>query len=138
MLGDETRFLEPNKTMHHEFCRLGDARKAFLRSTPKAVTPFGGLAVLIEFWRHLRLPELLGRLMPFAYTSPNSHGPLNILPAFWLGVAAGAQHFAHVNLLRADVALRGLPGWRRWPGDDATRNFFGRFGWSQNEAFFPA
>jgi len=66
--------LEPNKTMHHEFCRLGDGRKAFLRSTPKAVTPFGGLAVLIEFWRHLQLPELLGRLMPFSYTSPNSHG----------------------------------------------------------------
>ncbi|WP_277559064.1 IS1380 family transposase, partial [Ereboglobus sp. PH5-10] len=109
-----------------------------MRSTPRPVTPFGGLAVLVEFWRQLDLPGAVRSLLPFDYTSPNSHGPLNILLAFWLGVAAGARRFAHVNLLRSDVALRELLGWKRWPGEDATRAFFGRFGWKQIDAFFPA
>jgi hypothetical protein len=127
-----------NKTMHHEFRRIGDQRKAILRSTARPVTPFGGLAVLVEFWRALGLPEAVRALLPFQYASPNSLGADNILLAFWLSVAAGARRFAHVNLLPADVALRGLLGWRRWPGEDATRAFFGRFGWRQIDAFFPA
>jgi hypothetical protein len=133
----KTNIREPNKTMHHEVCRLADGRKAFLRSTPKALTPFGGLVVLIEFFRQLDLPATLRSLMPFDYQSPNAHGPVNILMGFWLGVMVGARRFAHVNLLRADTALRELPGWKRWPGDDATRAFFGRFGWGQIDAFFP-
>ena len=127
-----------NETMHHEFCRLGDQRKAILRSTPRPVTPFGGLVVLIEFWRSLRLPEALRSLMPFEYLSPNSIGPVNILLAFWLSVAAGARRFSHANLLRADLALRELLGWSRWPSDDALRAFFGRFDWRHVDAFFPA
>lgn len=127
-----------NKTMEHEFYRPGDARKAFLRSTARPVTPFGGLAVLGEFWRQLDLSGVVRSLLPLAYAWPNSLGPANILLAFWLGVAAGARRFAHVNLPRSDVALRELPGWKRWPGEDATRAFFGRFGWKQIDAFFPA
>jgi len=128
---------EPNKTMRHEFQRLGDGRKAILLSTPKAVTPYAGLAALLEFFRHLGLPALLGSLMPFVYTSPNAIGPVNILLAFFLSVALGAKRFAHVNGLRSDSALLGLLGWKRWPSADATLSFFARFGWKHIEMFFP-
>ena len=128
---------QSNETMHHELLRLGDARKAILRSTPRPVTPFGGLAVLVEFWRDINLPGQLASLMPFEYHSPNRIGPVNILLAFWLGVSAGARRFAHTGLLRADAALRQLLGWSRWPSDDAIRAFFGRFDWKSVEAFFP-
>jgi len=128
---------QSNETMHHEFSRLGDSRNAILRSTPRPVTPFGGLIVLIEFWRALRLPDALRSLMPFEYHSPNSIGPVNILLAFWLSVTAGARRFSHANLLRADLALRALLGWSRWPSDDAIRSFFARFKWRQVDAFFP-
>ena len=107
---------QSNETMHHEFCRLGDSCKAILRSTPRPVTLFGGLVVLIEFWRDLHLAEALRSFMPFEYLSPNSIGPVNILLAFWLGVSAGARRFSHASLLRADLTLHELPGCGRgWP-----------------------
>ncbi|MDF9827862.1 hypothetical protein M2447_001964, partial [Ereboglobus sp. PH5-10] len=44
--------MEPvRQSLFHEFY----GRKAILRSTPRPVTPFGGLAVLVEFWRQLDL-----------------------------------------------------------------------------------
>jgi hypothetical protein len=124
--------------MQWEFRRLGDDRRAVLRESLRAVTPFGGLVVLVEFFRELRLLEAVRERLPFSYTSPNSVGAAETLLAFWLSVTAGARRFAHVNLVRGDTALRGLLGWRRWPGDDAVRDFFGRFGWRQVEEFFPA
>ena len=45
--------------MRHKFQRLGDGRQAILGETKRAVTPFGGLAVLVEFWRVM--PMGLGR-----------------------------------------------------------------------------
>lgn len=123
--------------MRWDFRRLGDGRPAVLRQCARAVTPFGGLVVLVEFWRELGLLTAVRERLPFSYTSPNSIGAAETLLAFWLSVAAGARRFAHVNLVRSDVALRGLLGWRRWPGDDAVRDFFGRFQWKQIEEFFP-
>jgi hypothetical protein len=76
--------------------------------------------------------------MPFSYNSPNSIGPVNILLAFWLGVCAGARRFSHAGLLRSDLALRELLGWKRWASDDAMRAFFGRFERRHVDTFFPA
>ena len=36
------------------------------------------------------------------------------------------------------MVLRHCLGWKRLLGDDATRAFFGRFGWKDIEAFSPA
>ena len=134
----KTNTSEEDGTMRYKFRRLGDARQAILGETKRAVTPFGGLAVLVEFWRELGLLEAVRERLPFAYRSPNAIGAAEILLSFWLSVCAGARRFSHVNLLRGDVALRHLLGWKRLPGDDATRAFFGRFGWKEVDAFFPA
>lgn len=123
--------------MHHEFRRIGDARQADLRETKRAVTPFGGLVVMVELLRKLQAVETVRSLLPFRYQSNNAIDPAHTLLAFWLGVMAGARRFAHLQMLRADTALQGLCG-TRFPGDDAVRNFFRRFGQAQNAAFFPA
>ena len=133
----KNNIIEPNKMMRHEFHRPGDGRKAFLLSTPKAVTPYAGLVTLLDFFQHLGLPAILASLMPFSYASPNAIGPVNILIAFLLSVALGAKRFAHLNGLRSDTALLGLLGWKRWPSADATLSFFARFDWKQIELFFP-
>ena len=124
--------------MRYKFRRLGDGRQAILGETKRAVTPFGGLAVRVEFWRELGVLEAVRERLPFSYRSPNAIGAAEILVSFWLSVSAGARRFSHVNLLRGDVALRHLLGWKRLPGDDATRAFFGRFGWKEVDAFFPS
>ena len=91
--------------MRHKFRRLGDGRQAILGETKRAVTPFGGLGVL----------EAVRERLPFSYRSPNAIGAAEILVSFWLSVSAGARRFSHVNLLRGDVALRHLLGWKRLP-----------------------
>ena len=123
--------------MHYEFRRLGDGRQAVLRETTRAVTPFGGLVVMVELLRKLGAVEAVRARLPFRYESNNAIDPAHTLLAFWLGVMAGARRFAHLQMLRADRALQTLCG-TRFPGDDAVRNFFLRFGPAQNAAFFPA
>lgn len=123
--------------MHYEFRRIGDGGQAILRETKRAVTPFGGLVVMVELLRKLGAVEAVRARLPFRYESNNAIDPAHTLLAFWLGVMVGARRFAHLQMLRADRALQGLCG-TRFPGDDAVRNFFRRFGPAQNAAFFPA
>lgn len=123
--------------MHYEFRRIGDGRQAVLRETKRAVTPFGGLVVMVELLRQLGALEAVRQRLPFRYTSNHAIPPEHTLLAFWLGVMAGARRFAHLQMLRCDQALQTLCG-TRFPGDDAVRNFFGRFSAAHNAAFFPA
>jgi hypothetical protein len=124
--------------MQHEFRRIGDDRQAVLRETSRAVTPFGGLAVLLELLRKMGAVTAIRERLPFQYRSNNASEPEHILLAFWLGVAAGARRFSHLQMLRADRALQALCGVRSFPSDDTVRNFFRRFGAAQIAAFFPA
>lgn len=124
--------------MHEEFRRIGDGRKGILRETDRAVTPFGGLAVLVELLGRLDVLRAVRERLPFTYRSNNASAPEHILLAFWLGVVAGARRFAHLQMLRADRALQELCGVRAFPCDDTVRNFFRRFGAAQVAAFFPS
>ncbi len=124
--------------MRHEFRRIGDARQGVLCETSRAVTPFGGMAVLIELIGRMGLLEAVRERLPFSYRSNHSSQPEHILLAFWLGVVAGARRFAHMQMLRCDRALQELCGVKRFPTDDTVRNFFGRFGPGEIAAFFPS
>jgi hypothetical protein len=124
--------------MQHEFRRIGDGRQAVLRETTRAVTPFGGLVVLLELVRKLGVVAAVRERLPFQYCSNNASHPEHILLAFWLAVAAGARRFSHLQMLRADRALQALCGVRSFPTDDTVRNFFRRFGAAQVASFFPA
>lgn len=103
-----TKGYEGNGTMRDEFRRSGDGSRAVLRETARAVTPFAGLSVLVESWRELDLIGAVRVGFPFDYRSSSAIGAAEILYSFWLSVTAGARRFAHVNLVRGDVALRQL------------------------------
>jgi hypothetical protein len=122
--------------MRHEFRRIGDGRQAVLRETGRAMTPFGGLAALIELLRQLDFLQAVRQHLPFRYRSNNVIAPEHTLLAFLLGVAAGARRFAHLQMLRCDEALRQLCGVEAFPSDDTVRNFFRRFGQGQVQQFF--
>ena len=107
-----------------------------LRETPRAVTPFGGLVVFIEFLRQVGYVEVVNRCLPFRLTSPNALDPAQTFTAFLLAVLAGARRFAHASLLRADTALQQVLGMARFPSDDTMRNLFKRFGQGQCQRFF--
>jgi len=100
-----------------------------LRSTTKAVTPFGGLVSFIEFMNRLGLAAKLHDLMPFTLSSPNAIPPAQTLMAFLCSVIVGVSRFAHTEWLRSDKALHANPtpgrtpehapriGTPRWPND---------------------
>ena len=124
--------------MQHEFRRIGDGRQGVLRETERAVTPFGGLVVLVELVRKMGLVEAVRDRLPFRYRSNNASQPEHVLLSFWLGVAVGARRFAHLQMLRADRALQAVCGVRSFPSDDTVRNCFRRFGPAQIASFVPA
>jgi hypothetical protein len=122
--------------MQTECQRLYGGGKVLLRETKRAVTPFGGLVILVQLIQRLGVMGWVREHLPFVYRSRNQIAPEVTLLAFWLAVAAGARRFAHVQGLRCDEALRQLCGIARMPTDDTVRNFFRRFKQAEVERFF--
>lgn len=125
-----------HQTMQGTLHPVFNSRQLLLASTTKPVTPFGGLVSLIEFFNVLKLGEVLGRLMPFTYISPNAIPPEQTLLAFVISIIVGARRLAHTDWLRADRALHAMLGIDRFPGTDTVRNLLKRFTQPLIEAFW--
>jgi Transposase DDE domain group 1 len=119
-----------------EFKPLFGGGKIKICDTLRAVTPFGGLSVLLEFFARIGLVEQLENRQFYQPESPNHYDPGQILVGFMLSVIAGAQRFAHTNQLRADRALHALLGLKRFPSDDTILNYFRRFTQAEIERFW--
>jgi hypothetical protein len=126
----------PEQNDWQEFKPLFGGGKIKICDTLRAVTPFGGLSVLIEFFARIGLVEQLANRQFYQPKSANHYDPGQILVGFMLSVIAGAQRFAHANQLRADRALHALLGMRRFPSDDTLLNYFRRFSQAEVERFW--
>jgi hypothetical protein len=126
----------PEQNDWQEFKPLFGGGKIKICDTLRAVTPFGGLSVFIEFLGRIGLVEQLTSRVPYQPKSGNHYDPGQILVAFILSVIAGAQRFAHTNQLRADRALHALLGMERFPSDDTILNYFRRFSQAEIERFW--
>ena len=113
--------------MHREINALWGKKKVVLRQTARAVTPFGGLSVFIEFLQKIGYGKQLREHLPVHLKSPNAIEAGETFTAFLISVVAGAQRFAHTSLLRTDRALHVLLGMNRFPTDGTIRNLFKRF-----------
>jgi hypothetical protein len=126
----------PEQNDWQEFKPLFGSGKIKICDTLRAVTPFGGLSVLIEFFRRIGLVKELQQRRLYQPQSPNHYDPSQILVGFMLSVIVGAQRFAHANQLRADRALQALLGMSRFPSDDTILNYFRRFSQAEIERFW--
>lgn len=113
--------------MQQNIAALWTDSKIKLTQTPRAVTPFGGLASFIKFLERSGFAERLQQHIPWRLKSPNAIPLEHTLTAFMIGVLIGARRFAHTELARADRALHAMLGMRRWPGADTVRSLFHRF-----------
>jgi hypothetical protein len=111
-------------------------RKVLLQETDRALTPFGGMVVFLEFLNKIGFVKKVMECMPVQHRSPNSIPPAQTYIAFLISVAAGARRFAQTSWLRGDRALHGLLGIQRFPSDDTIRNLFLRFGMGEVQRFF--
>jgi len=106
---------------------LWEGSQVVLRQTPRAVTPFGGLSVFIEFLGKIGFAQQVSEHLPVRWKSPNAIPAGETFTAFVMSVVVGARRFAHSSLLRADRALHALLGIERFPTDSTMRNLFKRF-----------
>jgi hypothetical protein len=128
---------DPDQTTPTQFSALFGGAKLVLDETPKAITPFGGLASFIAFLDRIGYVEELAGALPFPASTSNNAIPLaHTFTAFVAAVVTGARRFAHTQWLRADHALHAMLGMERFPGDDTIRNFFLRFSQAHVQAFW--
>src|SRR5512139_3680725 len=100
----------PDKAVPREIRALLSGERLKLRETERAVTPFGGLAVFIEYLNRIDLMDNLRQHMPVRYLSRNQIDPSTTLVCFLISVLAGARRFAHSAWLRGDRALHAVLG----------------------------
>lgn len=122
--------------METEGTQVFGGRKILLQETDRALTPFGGLIVFLEFLNKIGFVRKVMECMPFRHRSPNSIPPAQTYIAFLISVAAGARRFAQTSWLGGDAALHALLGIERFPSDDTIRNLFLRFGMGEVQRFF--
>ena len=122
--------------MQRETNSIWGRKKVVLRETARAVTPWGGLSVFVEFLGRIGFAEQVSEHMPVQLTSPNAIEPEQTFTAFLVSVLAGARRFAHSGMLREDRALHQLLGIERFPTDDTMRNLFKRFSQGTVVRFF--
>ena len=116
-----------DKAVPRELRALLTGERLKLRETARAVTPFGGLTVFIEYLNRIDLIGAIRRHMPVRYSSRNQIDPSTTLICFLVSVLAGARRFAHAAWLRGDNALHAVLGIERFPTDDTICNLFRRF-----------
>jgi hypothetical protein len=101
--------------------------KVEIEFTDKPVTPYGGMALLMEYFDRVGLKALLEDSLPDRRTSPNATPVVDIVISFLAGVLCGASRFAHVLRLRNDEALSAILGTRRIPSASTLTRYFGSF-----------
>ena len=107
-----------------------------MRDTDRALTPFGGMVLFLEFLNRIGLVQKVTESIPVVHRSPNSIPPAQTYIAFLISVVAGARRFAHTSWLRGDRALHEMLGILRFPSDDTIRNLFLRFSMGDVVRFF--
>ena len=111
-----------HKTTRTEITPLFGEAKLVMDETPKAISPFGGLASFISFPSQIGFARQVQQQLPFAEPTSNNAIPLaHSLTAFLMSVVVGAQRFAYCEWLRADHVLHALLGLERFPSDDTIR-----------------
>lgn len=128
---------DAHQTTPTQLSPLFGGAKLVLNETPKAITPFGGLASFIAFLGQIGYVQQLQASLPFAAPTSNNSIPLShSFTAFITAVVSGARRFAHTQWLRADQVLHAMLGMERFPADDTIRNFFRRFSQAHVQAFW--
>jgi len=96
--------------------------------TDHPITIWAGAILLRLYFELIGLRAgLVPVLTPFTKTSNNQIPAVDVLLAWWYGLALGAERFEHLTRYRRDPLLPRLLGLRRFPSPDTLRRFFTGF-----------
>lgn len=101
--------------------------------TNKEITPWGGLALLGQMLGKMGFREVVGRNPDLPRPGSNrGYDAATIIESFMTSIWCGANRFLHTEVTRHDAALGKIFGWKRTPGQDAYKRFFGKFTQAKN------
>jgi len=96
--------------------------------TDHPITVWAGAILLRLYFELIGLRAALTPVLtPFTKTSNNQIPAVDVLLAWWYGLALGAERFEHLTRYRRDPLLPRLLGLRRFPSPDTLRRFFTGF-----------
>lgn len=96
--------------------------------TDHPITVWAGAILLRLYFEVIGLRAALAPLLtPFTKTSNNQIPAVDVLLAWWFGLALGAERFEHLTRYRRDPLLPRLLGLPRFPSPDTVRRFFQGF-----------
>lgn len=103
----------------------------------KAVTPFGGMAIIKRFVDQIGVLDFLRTLDLPQGGSNRAYDPVQIIECFWLGIWTGASRYIHCDWLRQDSSLTTIFGYQTMPSQSTYSRFFAKFSQARNTAVFP-
>ena len=117
-----------DSSVPREVLALLSKERLIVRETQRAVTPFGGIVVFVQFLQRIDLVGQIRQYMPVRWRSRNQIDPTATLISFLMAVLVGARALRARQLAARHRALHTLLGITRFPTDDTIRNLFRRFG----------
>jgi hypothetical protein len=94
------------------------------RFSDKAVTPWGGLRLIQEFYERCGLRSQIRQLDLPVSGSNRGYQATDIIEGFLVSVILGAKRFAHSGMLRHDSVIGKIFGWKKGMASQST---FSRF-----------
>lgn len=96
--------------------------------TNKEITPWGGMVLLKQMLENMGFREMVERNPDLPRPGSNrGYDPATIIESFIAGIWCGANRFLHTEVTRHDAALGKIFDWKRTPGQDVYKRFFGKF-----------
>lgn len=104
--------------------------------TSKALSGWGGLALLFEFGEQVGFFRDLERVLPNVKTSPNQVSSVDVIKTLYATVLEGGNRFAHVERVRNDEVIRQVMGADRVGSADTVRRYFEGLSASDGERIY--
>lgn len=101
--------------------------------TDKALSGWGGLALMFEFLEKTGFMTALGAVLPKKKQSNNSISELDTVKTFFATILIGGSRFAHAQRISGDSVLRTTMGAERIAREDTLRRFFNGLTPSESE-----
>src|SRR6266576_1046252 len=96
-----------DRTVHEQSIRGGEVK---IEYTTKALSGWGGLALLFEFGERVGFFRLLEGVLPNKKRSPNKVSSMDVVKTLYATVLSGGNRFAHAERIRGDEVIRQVMG----------------------------
>lgn len=105
-----------------------------LSFTNQEITPWGGMVFLKQMLDKIGFREEIENCTSLPVSqSINSYKKEVLLESFITSIWCGANRFLHTEITRSDRALGQIFDWKKTPGQDAYKRYFGKFTQKTNQ-----